>query len=459
MTKRNTKEKAAVRTQGRGAALFGLYGVRRKARKEKEAKFTALLHHMTVDLLEQSFRKLKRDAAAGIDGKTWREYEPKLRELLPALLEKVHSGKYRVEPVKRAYIAKEDGSERALGILALEDKIVQHAVGTILSQIYEADFYGFSYGFRSEKDQHCALDALSVGIARRKINWILDADIQGFFDNIGHELLMSLLEKRIGDKRILRLIKKWLKTGYIENGKRVKQIVGTPQGAVISPILANIFLHYVLDEWITEWRKKKARGDMIIVRYADDFIVGFQYYSEAQKFHEELKDRLMNFKLKLHLDKTRLIEFGRYAESNRRRNKRGKPDTFGFLGFTHMCSKNKRGYFVIRRKTIKKRFKKKVAEIKEKLKKRMHDNVKVTGLWLKSVIIGHQNYYAVPGNLDSVKAFRWQAIKAWLKTLRRRSQKGHITWKRFLRLVDWLIPGVHIAHPFPNVRFDARNSR
>jgi RNA-directed DNA polymerase len=457
VTERNTTGDAAVRTQGRSAALYALNGVRQRAHKDKEVRFTALLHHMTVDLLEQSFRQLERDAAAGIDEMTWQEYEEDLVWRLPELHEKVHSGKYRALPVRRTYIDKEDGRKRALGILAIEDKIVQQAVCTILNQIYETDFAKFSYGFRKGRNQHKALDALYVGITRRKINWILDADIQGFFDNINHEWLMKFLEKRIGDKRILRLISKWLKTGYIEYDERVRQEIGTPQGAVISPLLANIFLHYVFDLWVNLWRKKKARGDVIVVRFADDFVVGFQYRHEAQRFLLELKERLGIFGLKLHPEKTRLIEFGRFALDNRRKHNKGKPETFDFLGFTHICSKNRKGYFVLKRKTIRKRFKRKLRAVKEELRKRMHDKFMETASWVRSVIVGHQNYYAVPGNMKSEKEFYTQVVRMWLNILRKRSQKGkNLTWKKYKKKIERVIPRARLKHPYPNVRFDAR---
>ncbi len=460
MTKRNTIQGAAARTQGRSTALFGLYGVRQRVRNHKEECFTALLHHMTIDLLEQSFRQLKRDAATGIDELTWKVYNRELRKRLPELHERVHSGKYRAQPTRRTYISKEDGSQRALGILSLEDKIVQQAVVIILNQIYETDFMGFSYGFREGRNPHNALDALYVGITRRRIKWILDADIQGFFDNINHDLLMEAVKKRVGDKRILRLINKWLKTGYIEEGRRIKPEKGTPQGAVISPLLANIFLHYVFDLWVNQWRRHKAKGDVIVVRYADDFVVGFQYAEEAEQFVQELKERLEEYALNLHPKKTRLIEFGRYAQENRRERNEGKPETFDFLGFTHACSKNSRGHFMVKRTTAKKKFKNKLKEVKEELRKRMHAEMKRTGQWISSVITGHQNYYAVPGNMKAVKEFYTQVIRAWLKTLRRRSQKGRrYTWERYRRKIEWLIPRPRLKHPFPTARFDARNSR
>jgi RNA-directed DNA polymerase len=454
LTKRNTVEAAANRTQGRLFGSFGLYGVRQRAEQYKDEKFTALLHHITPMLLKKSYYLLKHDAAYGVDELTWHEYYRDHHNRIEYLHERVHKGSYRAQPVRRTYIQKEDGRQRPLGIASLEDKIVQQAVHIVLSQIYEADFVNFSYGFREGRSQHDALDALYVGITQRKINWILDADIQGYFDNINHEWLMKMLEKRIGDKRILRLIRKWLKTGYIEDGKRVKQEIGTPQGAVISPLIANVFLHYALDIWAAQWRKNKARGDMIIVRYADDFVIGFQYYTDAVNFLTELKLRLERYGLKLHPEKTRLIEFGRYASGNRKRNGKGKPETFDFLGFTHICSKNKKGGFFLRRKTIKKRFRKKCKEVKQELWRRMHENIKTTGEWLGSVITGYANYYAVPGNMRIVKALYTRSVREWMRVLRRRSHKARsLKWKEFRKYVEWLIPRPRLVHPFPDLRF------
>jgi len=454
LTERNTMKSTGVRTQGRLTASFGLDGVRRKAESDKSVIFTSLLHHVTATLLRESYYQLKKDAAEGVDEETWRDYYEGHWDRIENLRERIHKGSYRAQPSRRAYITKEDGSQRPLGIAALEDKIVQQAICTVLNQIYETDFADFSYGFRENRSQHDALDALYVGITSRKINWILDADIKGFFDNLNHEMLLNLLKKRIGDKRVLRLISKWLKTGYIEDGKRIRQETGTPQGSVISPLLANVYLHYVLDTWAACWRRTKAKGDMIIVRYADDFVIGFQYHEEAETFLADLEQRLSSYELTLHPKKTRLIEFGRYAASNRKRKGKGKPETFDFLGFTHMCTTNRKGYFFLRRKTIRKRFKKKLEAVKGELKKKMHAKLNVTGKWLAAVITGHVNYYGVPGNMDTVKEFYKQCMRHWLRTLRRRSQKGkRLTWEKFQRITEKLIPRPRLVHPFPEQRF------
>ena len=454
LTEGNTMNTAAVRTQGRVAASSGLCGVRRKAQQDKDARFNNLFHHITPEVLTKSFYNLKKKAAAGVDEMTWHKYKEGLSERIADLHEQLHAGSYRAQPVRRSYINKSDGRKRPLGVTSLVDKIVQQAVATILNQIYEIDFMGFSYGFREKRSQHDALDSIHEGISRRKISYILDADISGFFDKINHVWLLKFLEHRIADRRILRLIRKWLKVGVVEDGNRMTQEIGTPQGAVISPVLANIYLHYAQDLWAHQWRKRHGGGDVIIVRYADDSVVGFQYKNDAEKFLKDLIERMGKFGLELHPDKTRLIEFGRFAEANRRERGKGKPETFDFLGFTHSCSKTRNGKFFIRRKTIKKRFVKKYKEVKQELKERMHDDVKETGKWLNSVVRGFQNYYAVPGNLNLVKRFYDLTTKAWLHTLRRRSHKGqNFTWKRFAKLIRWLIPRVRNVHPFPNQRF------
>jgi RNA-directed DNA polymerase len=454
LTEGNTINTAVVRTQGRGAASIGLYGVRRKAQQDKSARFNNLFHHFTPGLLTDSFYELKRKAAPGVDEITWHLYKEGLAKRIIDLHEHLHAGSYRAQPVKRTYINKSDGRKRPLGITALEDKIVQQATATILNQIYETDFMGFSYGFREKRSQHNALDALYVGISRCKINYILDADVSAFFDRINHDWLLKFIEHRVADSRMLRLIRKWLKVGIVEDDKRIAQEIGTPQGSVISPVLANVYLHYAQDLWANQWRGRHAKGNVIIVRYADDTVAGFQYKNDAENFLKDLTERMGKFGLDLHPDKTRLIEFGRYAESNRLKRGVGKPETFDFLGFTHSCSRTRNGKFFIRRKTIKKRFIQKCKDVKKELKERMHDNVKETGKWLNSVIRGFQNYYAVPGNMNAVKSFYDQTTRAWLHSLRRRSHKGqNFTWKRFEKLIRWLIPRVRVVHPFPSQRF------
>jgi group II intron reverse transcriptase/maturase len=459
-TKENIGQATAPRTQSRISESSGLLGVRKAARKDKRTRFTALLHHVTVNLLRDSYFALKRDAAPGVDGMTWKEYETDLDEKLADLHGRIHRGTYHAQPSKRAYIPKADGRQRPLGIAALEDKIVQQAVVMVLNQIYEEDFLGFSYGFRPGRSQHDALDALWVGIMRKKVNWILDADIRGFFDNLSHEWLVKFIEHRITDRRILRLIQKWLRAGVSEEGKWSKTEVGTPQGAVISPLLANIYLHYVFDLWVKHWRKHQATGDMIVVRYADDIVVGFEHRADAERFLQEWKDRLQKFGLELHPDKTRLIEFGRHAAENRKQRGERKPEVFDFLGFTHMCGKTRKtGRFIVQRKTIRKRLSAKLRELKEELRRRWHQPVAEVGRWLKSVVQGYFNYHAVPGNMDSLNSFRAQVIWRWYRALRRRSQRSQMTWDRFWRLVDRWIPSAKTLHPYPNVRFDAKHPR
>jgi RNA-directed DNA polymerase len=459
-TKENIGQATAPRTQSRISELSDLHGVRKAARKDKQMRFTALLHHVTVGLLRDSYFALKRDAAPGIDGVTWKEYETGLDEKLADMHSRIHQGTYRAQPSKRAYIPKADGRQRPLGIAALEDKVVQQAVVTILNQIYEEDFLGFSYGFRQGRSQHQALDALWVGIMRKKVNWILDADIRGFFDHLSHEWLVKFIEHRIADRRILRLIQKWLRAGVSEEGKWSKTEVGTPQGAVASPLLANVYLHYVFDLWVQHWRKHEATGDLIVVRYADDIVAGFENRADAERFLQAWKDRLLKFGLELHPDKTRLIEFGREAATNRKQRGEDKPEVFDFLGFTHMCGVTRTtGRFIVKRKTIRKRLSGKLGELKEELRRRWHQPVAEVGKWLKSVVQGYFNYHAVPGNMDSLNSFRAQVIWRWYRALRRRSQRDKMTWERFWPLVDRWIPSAKILHPHPNVRFDAIHPR
>jgi group II intron reverse transcriptase/maturase len=455
----NTLQLSTHSTQSEARVSQGLAGVRKAAREHRKMKFTALLHHVTVDLLRESFRSLKRKAAPGVDGVTWQEYEAGLEDRLIDLHSRVHRGAYRTLPSRRVYIEKEDGRKRPLGVAAVEDKIVQQAVVTILNQIYEEDFLGFSYGFRPGRSQHQALDALSYALLKKKVNYVLDADIQGFFDNLDKSWLVKFVEHRVADRRVLRLIQKWLNAGVMEEGHWSKTETGTPQGAVISPILANIYLHYVFDLWVDAWRKKYAQGEVVVVRYADDTILGFQHQAEADRFLDEFRERLRKFGLELHPDKTRLVEFGRFAERDRKRRGEDKPETFAFLGFTHISGKNRKGIYTVRRTTIRKRMGKKLQEIKQQLRQRMHDPVPQTGEWLKSVVQGYFNYYAVPGNLDSIGVFRDRLLRLWGQSLRRRSQKSRPTWACRVALAERWLPHPRVLHPYPADRFAASHPR
>jgi group II intron reverse transcriptase/maturase len=433
--------------------------VREAARKDSKLKFTALLHHVNEDCLTESFYNLKKKAAVGVDKVTWHEYERNLEVNIADLHGRIHRGAYRAKPSRRTWIPKPDGRLRPLGIASLEDKIVQQAVLWVLQSIYEQDFLGFSYGFRPGRRQHDALDALCVAISDKRVNWVLDADIEGFFDAINHEWLIKFLEHRIGDRRILRLIRKWLRAGVSEEGTWSKTTVGTPQGAVISPLLANVFLHYVFDLWIEWWRKNRCRGDVVVVRYADDFVIGFQSQREASICLEELRKRFAKFGLKLHEGKTRLIEFGRYAAENRKRRGLGRPETFDFLGFTHVCSKARsHGRFMLHRYSVGKRLRATLHEINAELRKRMHRPTGETGRWLQRVVQGWLNYHAVPCNMRQLERFVQEVIRNWLRALRRRSQRGRRrwTWARMERLSRRYIPRPRILHPYPHQRFRAR---
>jgi len=455
----NASQQSTGRAQSRGTVSQALERIRQAARQRKKEKFTALLHHISIELLGEAFFELKEDAAPGVDGLTWRTYEADLDRNLTDLHERVHRGAYRALPSRRVYIAKPDGRQRPLAIAALEDKIVQRATVAVLNAIYEEDFLGFSYGFRPGRGTHDALDALVVGIESTKVNWILDADIRSFFDEISQQWLVRFLEHRIGDRRIIRLIQKWLKAGILEDGVATVSERGTGQGAVISPLLANIYLHYVLDLWAERWRRREATGDMIIVRYADDFIVGFQHEADARRFLDEMRERLQEFALSLHPEKTRLIEFGRLAAENRKRRGLGKPETFTFLGFIFICNKTRRGKFQIKRKSRRDRMRIKLQAIKQELRRRMHQPIPEQGKWLKQVVTGYFNYHAVPTNGPTLTAFLFHVTTLWQRSLRRRSQKDWTTWERAARLAnDWL-PKPRILHPWPDVRFAVRHPR
>jgi group II intron reverse transcriptase/maturase len=400
-------------------------------------------------MLREAYFCLKREASPGVDGVTWRQYGEALEDHLLDLSERLKRGAYRAKPVRRAYIAKTDGRQRPLGVTALEDKIVQRATVEVLNAIYEIDFVGFSYGFRPGRSQHDALDALYAGQLTKRVNWVLDADIRGFFDAIDHGWLVQFLEHRIADRRVVRLIQKWLNAGVLEDGKRTRSEQGTPQGGSASPLLANVYLHYVFDLWTQRWRRTEARGEMIVVRYADDFIVGFEHKSDAERFLAELTERFRRFSLELHPDKTRLIEFGPFAATNRTRRGQGKPETFDFLGFTHICGKKRNGRFTVLRQTMRKRLQAKLKQVKIQLRRRLHDPVPEVGRWLRSVVEGHVRYYGVPMNGPAIALFRFQVGRLWYRTLRRRSQKTRLNWERMRRLIDRWLPPARICHPYP----------
>jgi RNA-directed DNA polymerase len=459
-TKRNADQADLHRTPSRTPRKSsGLLGVREAARKDSKLKFTALLHHVNEDCLTEAFFNLRKTAAVGVDDVTWQEYERDLEANIVDLHGRIHRGAYRAKPSLRVWIPKPDGRQRPLGIASLEDKIVQQAVLWVLQAIYEQDFLGFSYGFRPGRSCHQALDALSVAVTSRRVNWVLDADIEGFFDNISHEWLLKFLRHRIGDQRVLRLIRKWLRAGVSEDGEWSETTVGTPQGAVISPLLANVCLHYVLDLWIVWWRKHRCRGDVVIVRYADDFVIGFERLEEARACLEELRARFAKFGLKLHDAKTRLIEFGRFAAERRARRGEGRPETFDFLGFTHCCGKTRsRGWFKVERITMAKRMRVTLTAIKQRLRRRMHRPLGETARWLHSVVQGWLGYHAVPGNGQRLCQFIDEVSKHWLATLRRRSQTGRASWPwpRMRRLIRRHLPRPRILHPYPSERFHAR---
>jgi RNA-directed DNA polymerase len=458
-TERNAGEQSTHRTQGWVRVTQALDRVRQAARLRKEEKFTSLFHHLSVDLLRESFFALKRDAAPGVDGLTWQTYETDLELKLTDLHSRVQRGAYRALPSRRVYIPKADGKQRPLAVAALEDKIVQRATVAVLNCIYEEEFLGFSYGFRPKRGAHDALDALVVGISDRRVNFIFDADVATFFDSVSKEWLVRFVEHRIGDKRIIRLIRKWLKAGVLEEGVVTVREMGTAQGSVISPLLANIYMHYVFDLWVNRWRRREAKGDVIVVRYADDFVVGFEYESDARRFWEALRARLEEFALALHPDKTRLIEFGRHAADRRAKAGLGKPETFKFLGFVIICGKSRHGKFLVHRKSRRDRMQAKLAEVKKELRKCMHQSIPEQGRWLGQVVRGYFAYHAVPTNRASVAAFHRYVVRLWHRTLRRRSQTDRFPWERMPRLADDWLPQPRNFHPWPHVRFAVKHSR
>ena len=459
-TKGNADQSRTQRTQRRASVSPGLDRVRNAARQRTKEKFTALLHHVTIDLLRDAFLALKRRAAPGVDGVTWQDYEADLEGNLQDLHARVHCGTYRALPVRRRFIPKPGtDKQRPLGIAALEDKIVQRAVVVVLNAIYEEDFLGFSYGFRPGRGQHDALDALSVAISETRVNWILDADIRSFFDSLSQEWLVRFLEHRVGDERVIRIVRKWLKAGVLEDGEWSVSETGTPQGAVASPLLANVYLHYVFDLWAQQWRRREATGNVIFVRYADDLVAGFEHEADARRFWDAMRARFEQFGLALHEEKTRLLEFGRYAAERRRRRGLGKPETFNFLGFMFICGNSRRGAFLLHRKTRGDRMRARLQEIKLWLRRHMHDAIPDQGRWLRAVVSGFFNYHAVPTNSRALGAFRYHVTILWHRSLLRRSQKARVTWNRMEKIAaDWL-PPPRVLHPWPSQRFAVKHPR
>jgi RNA-directed DNA polymerase len=457
--KENAHRQSTRRTLSRAGVTQALERVRQRARRKKKEKFTALLHHINPETLKLAFYALKRDASPGADGVRWKEYEQNLEARLEDLHDRVHRGAYRPQPALRSYIPKADGSRRPLAIAAVADKIVQGATVMVLNAIYEEDFLGFSYGFRPGRGPHDALDALAVAITSRKVNFIVDADIRSFFDTVSQEWLIRFLEHRIGDKRVIRLIRKWLRAGVLEDGIVHNSDRGTGQGAVISPLLANIYLHYVFDLWAERYRRRQAHGDMIIVRYADDVVVGFEHEEEARRFLDALQARFAEFALSLHPEKTRIVEFGRHAADARKRRGLPKPETFNFLGFTHICGKSRAGYFQLQRKSRRDRVRAKLEEIKMELRKRMHDAIPEQGKWLGQVVTGFFNYHAVPTNSRALAAFRHHVVDLWRRTLQRRSDKDRTTWDKVKKIANHWLPKPRILHPWPSKRFAVTHPR
>jgi RNA-directed DNA polymerase len=451
LAKGNLRQQHAPRTPSREGALSALERVRRAARRDRKLRLTALLHHVyDLNRLRAAYLSLKKEAAPGVDGETWRHYGEAMEDNLHALSDRLKRGAYRAKPVRRVYISKEDGRQRPLGVPVLEDKIVQRATVEVLNAIYETDFLGFSYGFRPGRSQHDALDALYVGLLTKKVRWVLDVDIRGFFDTIDHGWLVQFVEHRIADQRVVRLIQKWLNAGVLEDGKRTRVEEGTPQGGSASPLLANVYLHYVFDLWVHAWRQKHAHGDVIVVRFADDIVLGFQVRADAERFWAELAERFRKFHLELHPEKTRLLEFGPFAADNRRRRGLGKPETFNFLGFTHICAtKRSNGRFTVLRQTIRTRLQGKLREVNAELRRRMHDPAPVVGAWLRAVVGGRLRYSGVPMNTPALSTFRSQVGWHWQRAQSRRSQNGHVPWDRMRRLIDRWLPPVRVCHSYP----------
>lgn len=453
LAKGNAPQFPSSRTQSREMLKRKLWRIRQVAEERKEEPFTALWHHIyNPNRLHESYWTVNRSSAPGVDRVTWKQYGEQLWGNLTDLAERLMRGAYRPLPVERTYIPKRDGSQRPIGKNAMEDKIVQRTFSEVVGEVYEAEFLGFSYGCRRGRSQHQALDAVTVALEKKRVNWVLDADIRGFFESIDHECLLRFLQHRIADQRVLRQVKKWLKAGVLEEGEIHVAKAGTPQGGNVSPLLANIYLHYVLDLWTHRWRRQNARGQVIIVRYMDDFVVGFEQREEAERFLSELRERLKRFHLELHAGKTRLIEFGRFAARNRKGRGQGKPETFDFLGFTHICSTNRRGRFIVRRHTMRQRLTTKLNSIRVELKRRRHQKLAEQRKWVITVLQGHYQYYGVPRNIQALNVFYRELLWYWWRALKRRSQKHRLPWKRFFRKAGQWLPRPRITHPYPGQR-------
>jgi RNA-directed DNA polymerase len=454
LAKRNPPQATTRRTQSRARVRAALERVRQAARRKEGRRFTALLHHIyATDTLRAAFHEVERDAAPGVDGETWEHYDQELEANLADLSERVGRGTYRPQPVRRVHIPKRDGKQRPIGVTALEDKIVQRATVSVLNAVYEPEFAGFSYGARPGRNAHQALAALDQAIQTRQVNWVLDADVRDFFGSLDQAWLMRFVEHRIGDKRVARLIQRWLAAGVLEAGAWTPSETGTPQGGSISPLAANLYLHYVFDLWAQRWRRTVVRGDMVVVRYLDDFVVGFQYREEAERFLIALRERLGHFGLELHPDKTRVLEFGRFAAQHRQQRGAGKPETFQFLGFVHACGRTRRGWFAVHRHTVGQRLRAKLHDVSDELRQRRHASVPEVGRWLGAVVRGHCQYYGIAGNSHAIKRFRDEVCRLWRRALSRRSQRGEVNWQRMHRLTRRWIPPAHIVHPYPSVQF------
>lgn len=423
--------------------------ISKHAKENKEIKFTSLAHLLNVDLLWRCFFMLDKDKAPGIDEVTFNEYKVNLEVNLEDLVERMKNKKYYPQPVLRVYIPKGDGQERPIGILCLEDKIVQQGIAMILNAIYEPIFLDNSYGFRPERNCHEALNRVDKIIMKQPINHVIDADVKGFFDNVEHDWLMKMLKEKIVDKNFLNLIYKFLRAGIMDEGILLDSDVGTPQGGVISPILANVYLHYTLDLWFEGILKKEIKGKAELVRFADDFVIMVQYKEDAILIKLKLDERMSKFGLELSKEKTRVIEFGKYAEQNARR-KGKKPESFDFLGFTHFCDKTRRGRFKLGRKTQGKRLSRKLKKMNEWLKS-VRNACKIKEWWkiLKSKLNGHYQYYGISGNMPSLKQYYFQTHKLVFKWINRRSQKRSMTLDQFFSyLKKYKLPAPKIKHNF-----------